>query len=145
MELNKVKRLSAGLLKVGLNKIWINPAETAKVKEALTKEDIRGLIADRLIKVRKEAGTSRARARKLQEKKKKGLKRGQGKRTGTKKTRASKKKSWEKNVRAQRKTLRTMKKKGVKLKKSYGKIYKMIKGGYFKGKKYVETMAEAKK
>ncbi len=145
MELGKIKRLSARLLKVGETRIWINPSETEKIGEALTKEDVRGLIADGLIKARKQAGTSRARAKKLQEKKKKGLKRGQGKRTGTKNARANKKRTWIKNVRAQRKTLKKMKKDEVKLKKSYSKIYKMIKGGYFKGKKYLETMTETKK
>ncbi|MFH1586929.1 MAG: 50S ribosomal protein L19e [Candidatus Diapherotrites archaeon] len=145
MDLGKIRRLSARLLKVGENKIWLNPAESEKIKEALTKEDVRGLIADKLIKARKVAGTSRSRAKKLQEKKKKGLKKGQGKRTGTKKARVNKKKAWIRNVRAQRATLKNMKKKEVNLKKSYSKIYKMIKGGYFKGKKYLETMAEEKK
>lgn len=142
MELNKIRRMAAQILKVGKNKLWLNPDERDKIKESMTKEDVRALIKDGLIKIKKEKGQSKARARKLKEKKKKGRKGGYGKRKGRKKARARKKKSWVSGVRAQRKKLKELKNKGVKLSIQYRKAYNMIKGNYFKGKKYVEALAK---
>lgn len=141
MELTKIKRMAAQVLGVGEKKVWINPAQRAKAMEAMTKDDVRGLIAERIVKKRPFLGQSRVRARLLKEKKKKGRKRGYGKRTGTFKARAEKKKSWIKNVRAQRKKLKELKEKSPEAfeKVSYRQIYNKVKGGFFRGKKYVEA------
>lgn len=141
----KARKISAEILKVGKTKIYIQPGETERLKEAMTKEDVRALIKDKIIKKRKDNLQSKSRARALKEKKKKGRKKGKGKRTGKKTARSKKKENWIKNVRAQRRTLKELKKSGVKLKKPARKIYLMIKGNYFKGKKYLETMVEERK
>jgi large subunit ribosomal protein L19e len=140
MENRKAKELAAKILKVGVGKIFINPQETTKVKEAMTKDDIRGLIADRIIKKRQDNYQSKGRTRVLKSQKKKGRKRGHGKRTGTKKARIEKKKTWMKKVRAQRRTLKELKEKDPEAVKKvgYSNVYKKIKGGYFRGKKYLE-------
>ena len=127
MDDKQAKRMSAKILKVGKTKVYINPEERAKVKEAMTKEDLRQLIKDRVIKKRQDNFQSRSRARVLLEKKRKGRKKGQGKRTGKKNARAKRKENWIKNVRAQRRTLKEMKDSGVPLKKPARKIYLMIK------------------
>jgi len=142
MDDKKAKRMAAGILKVGETKIFIQPEERTKLKEAMTKEDVRQLIKDRVIAKRKDNEQSKARARLLAEKKKKGRKRGHGKRTGKKTARKGKKEIWIKNVRAQRRTLKEIKASGVTLKESARKIYLMIKGGHFKGKKYIEAFVE---
>ena len=69
------------------------------------------------------------------------------KRKGTKKTRVEKKKNWIKRVRSQRKTLKELREKNPKAVEAvgYGKVYRMIKGNYFKGKKYVEAYVKGKK
>lgn len=137
MELDKIKRLAAQILKSGENKVWINPEEAEKAKEAMTKEDVRALIKEGIIKKRKDNAQSRGRARKLSEKKSKGRKKGKGKRKGTKKARVEKKKAWMGKVRAQRKTLKKYKK---ELDTSvYRKAYSRITGGFFRGKKHVES------
>lgn len=141
----KIRKIAAEVLKVGKTKIFISPGQVQRLKDAMTKEDVRTLIKEGLIKKRKDNLQSKARARVLKAKKKKGRKKGQGKRTGKKTARTKKKETWIKNVRAQRRTLKEMKKSGVKLKKPARKIYLMIKGNYFKGKKYLDTMVEAKK
>ncbi len=142
MKENKAKTISAELLKVGETAVWLNPDERERLKEAMTKEDVRMLIKDGIIKKKKKNLQSKAGARILAEKKAKGRKKGRGKRTGTKKSRTPKKENWIKNVRAQRKALNELKESGVPLKKPARKIYEMIKGGYFKGKKYVKAMVE---
>lgn len=144
MNLDKVRRMASDILKVGEKRVWLNPQEHAKIAESMTKDDVRGLIKDGLIKKRIVQGHSKARANVLREKKKKGLKKGKGKRKGSQKARTGKKSEWISKVRAQRRTLKKMKEDGVETKLSYGKIYRRIKGGYFKGKKYVEALGEKK-
>jgi large subunit ribosomal protein L19e len=144
MENRKAKELAAKILKVGVSKIYITPEETAKVKEAMTKDDVRELIANRIIKKRQDNQQSKGRARTLKKQKQKGRKRGYGKRTGTKKTRTEKKKTWMKKVRAQRRTLKELKEKNPEAVKKigYSNLYKKIKGGFFRGKKYLQEYIE---
>jgi large subunit ribosomal protein L19e len=147
MDLDKVKRIAARVLKTGRQKVWFNPEESDKIKEVMTKEDIRGLLKEGVIKKKSPQSQSKARARKLKEKKKKGRKSGRGKRKGTKKTRRQKKKDWITRVRSQRRTLKELKKENPKAveKVGYGKVYRMIKGNYFKGKNYVKAYVEGDK
>ncbi len=145
MQLNKIRRMAAEILKVGKTKIVFSDKDTERIKESMTKEDVRQLIKERIVRKRKDNYQSRARARKLKEKKTKGRKRGKGKRKGTIKARTNKKEKWIKKVRAQRKKLKELKKEVKMEKGQYGKIYKMIKGNYFKGKKYVEAMVKGDK
>lgn len=138
----KARRVAAGILKAGKTKIWISPDGTERIGQAMTKEDVRALIKDGIIRKRKDKGQSRGRARVLLAKKRRGRKRGRGKRTGTKKARLGGKAGWIKNVRAQRRVLGELKKSGAKFKKPVREIYLMVKGNYFKGKKYLQTMVE---
>ncbi len=144
MELKKAKELAGRILKVGVNKIYIDPKNTAKVAEAMTKDDVRGLIADRIIKKRRVNSQSSGRTKAIKEKQRKGRKRGKGKKKGTKKARGEKKATWIKKVRAQRRTLKELRKsnpEAVKA-KGYGNTYRRIKGNYFRGKKYLKEYIE---
>jgi len=138
MESRKAKELAARVLKVGVGRIYIDPAQVQKVSEAMTKDDIRGLIAERIIRKRASSEQSMGRARALKEKKQNGRKRGKGKKAGTKKVRTEQRASWIGRVRALRRTLRELKEKNPEAVKAkgYSDIYKKIKGNYFKGKKY---------
>ncbi|HLC79024.1 MAG TPA: 50S ribosomal protein L19e [archaeon] len=138
----KARRIASSILKVGQTKIWISPEHGEGIAQAMTKEDVRSLIKQGTIKKRNDALQSRGRARVLLAKKRKGRKSGRGKRTGPKSARKRARKSWISNVRAQRRVLREMKKSGVKFKKPARQIYLMVKGNYFKGKKYLNTMVE---
>ncbi len=131
MDLNKLKALAAKTLKVGQSRIKIIDAE--KAGEAITREDVRSLYKEGAIKVAPLRGASRGRARVLEAKKKAGRKVGAGKRKGTKKAREGKKKKWMVQVRAQRRRLK------AKKPSNYRKLYKMIKGGYFKSLKHLES------
>ena len=147
MDLNKVKRIAATVLGSGVQRVWFNPEESEKIGEVMTKEDVRGLVKEGIIKKRKPQSQSKARARKLKEKKQKGRKSGGGKKKGTKKTRVRKKKDWIKRVRSQRQMLKELKETNPKAVEAagYSKVYRMIKGNYFKGKKYVKAYVEEKK
>ena len=146
MKLERIKSIASKLLGCGETKLWLNPKELDRVREAMTTEDIRALIKDGIIKKKKVQLHSKGRARILQDKKRRGRKRGFGKRTGSRKARMQRKQSWMKNVRAQRRHLRELKEKKKIGKEMYSKLYALIKGGYFKGRKRIDAfIAEAKK
>ncbi len=137
MNPRKLKRMAASIMNVGESKIWIDSAQMTKAAEAMTRDDVRGLISQRIIRKRKDQGHSRGAARILHEKKKAGRKRGKGKRTGTKKARMQPKRMWVTKVRALRKKLRELRKEG-KVGDNYAALYKQIKGNAFRGKKQME-------
>ncbi len=143
----KAKELAAIILKCGVGKIYLDPTQMNKINEAMTKDDVRGLIADRIIKKRQDNYQSKGRTRELKIKRKKGRKRGFGKRKGTKKARVGKKETWIKKVRAQRAMLNELKKENPEAVKAvgYSNVYKKIKGGFFKGKKYLKEYVEGGK
>ena len=146
MQLDKVRRLAADVLKTGENRIWMDPAENEKISEVITKEDVRVLITEGFIKKKSARGQSTGRSKALRIQKKKGRRRGMGKRKGTLQSRTPKKKSWMKNVRAQRKKLRELRENNPKdvEKVGYSDVYRKIKGNYFRGKKYVEAYVKGK-
>ncbi len=137
--------MAARILKAGETKIWIDPEHKGRVAQAMTREDVRGLIKERAIAKRRDKAHSRGSARVLMVKKSKGRKKGKGKRQGTKKTRMGTKQRWIANVRAQRKALRELKKSGAKFPVPPREVYMLISGNYFKGKKYVKQFVEGKK
>lgn len=147
MRIDKIRGIAGEILNVGKNRVWISPEQSQKAVTAMTKQDVLALIEEGAIKKKKENFHSRGRARILSEKKKKGRKRGKGKRRGTKKARMEKKKNWMKNVRAQRQKLKELKLSKPAVKEfGYSKLYRMIKGNYFRGKKYLESfVVETKK
>ncbi len=145
MELRKIRSLSAELLGVGETRIWINPEKIEEIRKCITKDDVRAKIKEGAIKKRKFAQISRSHAKALHKKKKLGRKRGFGKRKAGRKRRAELRKSWISNVRAQRKKIRELRKSGVIDKKSHAKLYRMVKGGYFRGKRYIEAFVKEKK
>ena len=140
MDAKKAKGIAARLLKTGRTKIAISPENMPEVGEAITKDDVRQLIKDGIVVKRRGNEHSRGRARILHAKRKKGRKRGKGRRYGTKKARIRVKNKWKMSVRAQRKKLKEMKDKKMKLKMSYREAYNRIKGGFFKEKKQLDTL-----
>ncbi len=130
MKVNLQKRLAAKILKVGEKKIWIDPSKLKEVADAITKEDIRELIERGIIRKKTEIGQCRKKARILHEKRKKGRRRGPGRRKGKKTARTGKKEMWINKVRAQRKFLKKLK--GKISTSIYRKLYRMIKGGFFR-------------
>ncbi len=147
MKSDKVKAMAAGILKVGKGDVWFDSKQMDKIQTVMTKDDVRGLIKDGLIRKRKENRKSMGRARLLNAKRKKGRKRGFGKRKGTLKARQHGKQQWIKNVRAQREMLKELQQKNPAAVKKIGyrKLYKRVKGGFFKGKNYLKAAVEGKK
>lgn len=70
MNLRAQRKMAASILKVGENRIWIDPENIDNVSMAIRKEDVRALIRSKAIRARGIVGTSRGRTRNLTEKKK---------------------------------------------------------------------------
>lgn len=137
------RRLAAEILKVGENRVWIDPERIEDVQMAITREEIKKLIHEGAIKKLKEKGVSRARARVIREKKKKGLRRGPGSRSGAMHARISKKEAWMKKIRALRRRLRELKEKKIITVSVYRKVYKMAGSGSFKSIAEMERYLKA--
>lgn len=144
MNIKSKKELVARTFKVGKDRIHFDPLQLEEIKKAITKEDIRNLKKKNIITVKPKEGISRARARKRDLQRKKGLQRGYGNRKGTKKARLNPKKAWMTKIRALRRLLKELKSKKEITPKEYRKLYLMAKGNAFKSvkilKEYIKTM-----
>jgi large subunit ribosomal protein L19e len=128
-DLKSQRRLAAQVLKVGQNRVWIDPERLDDAETAITREEIRKLVHEGVIKPLPEKGVSRARARVLHEKRSKGLRSGPGSKTGSPHARISKKEAWMTKIRALRKKLRGLKAKKVITEKVYREMYRMARSG----------------
>jgi len=145
LSLKNQRRLAANLLKVGENRVWIDPARIGDVEVAITREDVRRLIHEGVIQSRPEAGISRARARVQQERKKLGRGRGSGSRKGSKGARTPTKELWMKRVRALRRQLKGLRDRRAITPRIHQQLYRMVKGGAFKSVAHLEQYIEAHK
>jgi len=141
MNLTTQKRLAADILKVGVNRIWIDPERIDEVSRAITRDGVKQLIKDGAIKAKPKKGISSYRSKKIAQQKKKGRRRGPGSIKGAKGARRPKKDEWMTTIRALRKDLKEMRDNREINKSTYRKLYKMAKGGAFKSKSYVKTYA----
>ena len=141
MDLKSQRRLAAKILKVGEKRVWIDPEKIDEVETAITREEIKKLIHERSIKRKPEKGVSRSRARAYHLQRKKGLRKGQGKRS---KSRISRKETWMKKIRALRRKLRELKQKRVITESTYRQFYRMASSGIFESKAELEHRIKAK-
>ena len=144
MDLSLQRRLAASVLKCGENRVWFDPTALEDIATAATKQDIRELIEQGVIKRKPVNGVSRARINKKKLQKRKGRRRGHGSRKGAKGARMPRKRMWILRIRALRKALRQMKAEGVVDRTTYRLLYRKAKGGEFRSvahlKSYVEQM-----
>jgi len=125
------RRLAAEILKVGQNRIWINPERIEDVEGAITREEIRKLVHEKIIVPLPEKGVSRSRAKTVQEKKHRGRRKGVGSYTGSGQARVTKKEAWMIKIRSLRKKLRELKASRVITETTYRQLYKMASSGRF--------------
>jgi len=149
LSLRSQRRLAAELLNVGEGRVWIDPDRIEDVEAAITREEIRRLIHEDIIQPLPKKGISRARARVLHEKKRKGLRRGPGRKSGSVRARVSKKQVWMKKIRALRKKLRELKTSRVITESVYRRLYNMAGSGVFEStadlERYIETRGLGRK
>jgi large subunit ribosomal protein L19e len=142
-DLRSQRRLAAKVLKIGQNRVWIDPEKIDDVDAAITRDEVRRLIHQGTIRASPEKGISRGRARITHEKKKKGRRSGPGSRTGSSHARVTKKQAWMSRIRPLRKKLRTLKTKKVIFENSYQKLYRMAGSGRFESVADLERYMKA--
>jgi len=131
--------MAASILKCGINRVWMDPDRAEDATEAVTRNDIRGLINSGVIKALRKKGISKGRIRKRKMQKKKGRRKGIGSRGGTTYARLPKKRRWIQKIRPQRKMLKELRDKGEIDKKTYRKLYRHASGGMFKSKAHLKS------
>ncbi|MCW3133831.1 MAG: 50S ribosomal protein L19e [Methanophagales archaeon] len=127
--LAKQKRIAADVMKVGKGRVWIDPEATEDITEAITKEDIRGLIEEGIIKKKQKKGVSRGRARERAMKKAQGRRKGHGSRKGAKGARRGKKRLWITKIRGLRRRLKELRDAEQIDRTTYRKLYNKAKAG----------------
>ena len=141
--LSSQRRLAAKILKIGQNRVWIDPERIDYVETAITREEIRKLIHEKVVKSLPQKGVCRVRARVLAEKRKKGLRRGPGGKSGSARSKISKKQAWINRIRPIRKRLCELKETRTINESTYRKLYDMSESGVFESKadleRYIKT------
>ncbi len=129
--LSSQRRLAAQILKIGQNRVWIDPERMDDVEGAITREEVRKLIHEKIIDSLPEKGVSRSRAKIIREKKRKGRRSGPGSITGAGYAKVTKKEAWMKKIRSLRRKLRELKTSRVITEATYSQYYRMAGSGRF--------------
>ena len=132
------KRLAGKILKTSPKKVRFAADALEDIKKAITRSDLRGLIAIKKIVKDKSNEQSRVRARKLSKQKKKGRQKGHGSKKGSKHSIINKKKKWMAKIRVQRKFLKELRIKGLLSSVDYQSLYAKSHGGFFRNKRHIK-------
>ena len=135
MKLDLQKTLASKVTGAGKSRIRIDFEHRDKVKEAITKADVRDLIDEGVISVTPAKSNSRSRAKARLVARKKGRQRGQAKRSGTQNARHNSKRDWINRIRLQRKLLKSFKDRGLLTSSDRKTLYLKAKGGFFRHKR----------
>ncbi|RLE72308.1 MAG: 50S ribosomal protein L19e [Thermoprotei archaeon] len=123
-----VRRLASEILKVGKNRIWIDMENIDRISSVLSREDVRKLIKEGVIRKRPVHTPSRGRI--------KVRKRGPGSRKGRS---IDKKELWIRKVRAQRRYLRMLRDRRIISRKTYRRLYVLVKGNMFRSIRHLRS------
>ena len=133
--MNLQRKLAAKILKCGVEKVWIDP-KNEKVKQAITRRDIRRFIKEGVIKKLSDKKKTKRKMKKRQQR--------AGSRKGSSGARIGKKTEWLRVIRPQRRLLKELKEKGRLKSSAYRRVYKMIKGNAFRSKAHLMSYLKDK-
>ena len=139
------KRLGSIILKCSPKRIKFDSEKMTEIKAAITKEDVRSLIANHTITKKPIDVHSRVRARKRLDQRRKGRQKGAGSRKGKKTARLPRKKAWQNRIRRQRNLIKKLRTEGKLQKKAFRELYLKAKGGYFRSERHMKLYIEEHK
>ena len=141
--LSSQRRLAAQILKVGQNRVWIDPERMDDVEGVITREEVKKLIHEKVIASLPEKGISRGRAKAVQGQKRKGRRKGPGSHGGSGFAKISRKEVWMIKIRSLRKRLRELKASRVIAETTYTQMYRMAGSGRFESVADLERYLKA--
>jgi len=130
-DLKSQRRLASQILKIGQNRVWIDPERISDVEGAITRQEVRKLIHEKIIVSQPEKGVSRSRAKVIRTKKLKGRRSGPGSITGAAYAKVTKKEVWMLKIRSLRRKLRALKANRTITEETYSQYYRMAGSGRF--------------
>jgi large subunit ribosomal protein L19e len=136
------KRIVAAILKCGVNRVWFDPSRLSDIENAISREDLRGLITDGAIKARQKKGVSRGRARARIAQRAYGHRKGAGKRKGAAGARNPSKTAWVQKIRAIRKALVELREAGTIDRHMYRILYRRAAGGQYRSVAHMKAQME---
>jgi large subunit ribosomal protein L19e len=135
MDMASQKQIAARIMKCGVSRVRIRQSE--ETEDALTREDIRGLIQKGIVWKLQKKGTSKFASKVRLAQKKRGRMKGPGSRKGAKGARKPEKAIWMEKIRPLRRLLAELRESGQIAKEDYGMLYRRAKGGFFRNKKHL--------
>ena len=145
MNFKTQRRMATQIMKCGSGRVWMSPNHEEEIKQAITKEDIRGLIRKGIVRLKQEQGVSRGRTREQAGQKKKGLRKGTGSRKGRAGARENPKKVWMARIRNLRGLYRELKEKNMITSETYTLMRGKSKGGLFRSRRHALLYLEEQK
>jgi len=142
MDLSNQKRMAAQILNCGRNRVRFRLEPISRlddISEAVTRKDIRKLIASGAIFARQTTGQSRIRGLFRAAQKKKGRRRGPAHRRGGTNARFNTKLRWMMRIRPIRMRLRELRDSGTIDPTTYRRLYMQAKGGMFHNRSHLDT------
>ncbi len=144
-DLANQRRLAAEIMDIGVNRVWLNPEASKDIAAALTRGDVRKLMEEGKVGKRAIKGVSRSRARKADETRAYGHRKGHGSRSGAKGARRPKKEQWMKKIRALRSRLKELRDNNTIDASTYRKLYSKAKGGEYRSRAHLNAHIEQQK
>jgi large subunit ribosomal protein L19e len=141
--LTNQRRLASKIMKVGKNRVWINPEKIEDVESAITREEVRKLVHEKVIASAPIKGVSRGRAKVVQAKKRRGRRKGPGSKSGTPRSVITKKEAWMIKIRSLRRKLRELKANRTITESNYRELYMIAGSGRFSSIADMQRYAKA--
>ena len=139
--LSNQKRLAASVLGCGVNRVWFDPERATDVEGAISRDDVRTLIKEGVVRAHPKKGVSRGRARDRDAKRSYGHRKGPGKRKGAAGARRPGKTQWIQRIRAIRRTMRALRDEGQIGPHLYRILYRKAAGGQFRSVAHMRSQA----
>jgi len=145
MDLSNQRRMAAEILKCGVHRVYLNPNNLEDIGEAVTRNDVKRLIKEGVIKSRQIRGISTGRKKARMKQKEAGKRKGHGSRKGSKYARFPKKRRWIQTIRPIRRTLRELRAGENITSDTYRYYYRHASGGIFRSVGHMKSHMEAEK